>query len=288
MLHRLIGEDIVLETNLSPDEGRIKADRGQIEQVVMNLVVNARDAMPLGGKLTIETQNVDITSDRKELDDLKPGPYVTVTVIDTGIGMDKETQSRIFEPFFTTKEAGRGTGLGLSTVYGIVRQSGGGISLDSKVGKGTAFRIYFPSRSESIQQIEEKFISPGELQGTETILLTEDDEMVRAMASRFLSTLGYRVLLASNGKKALAICEQYAEPIQLLITDVVMPEMGGPDLVEHLATLRPEIRILIMSGYADKANVRQQVLDDETPFIQKPFAPQDLARKVREILNKPH
>jgi PAS domain S-box-containing protein len=287
MLRRLIGEDVDLHTDLVPDAGCIKADRGQIEQVVMNLVVNSRDAMPSGGKLTIETQNVDLTEDYAEQHvDVNPGPYVMLAVTDTGVGMDAQTQTRIFEPFFTTKEAGKSTGLGLSTVYGIVQQSGGSIWVYSEVGRGTTFKIYLPRVADDSRVYQRSNAPTGATRGAETILLTEDDDMVRALASRVLSTHGYTVLEAANGAAAISICEQHSEPIHLLITDIVMPGMSGRDLVDRLATLRPGLKALYMSGYTDRAIVHQQVLDEKTPFIQKPFAPQTLVNKVREVLDE--
>ena len=289
MLRRLIGEDIALRTDLAPEAGSIKADRGQIEQVVMNLVINASDAMPSGGKLTIETQSVDLTEDYTQQHvGVNPGPYLMLAVTDTGVGMDARTQARIFEPFFTTKEAGKGTGLGLSTVYGIVQQSGGSIWVYSELGQGTTFKVYLPRLGDDPRLYQQRTAPAGMVQGTETVLLTEDDDMVRALASRVLSTHGYRVLEAANGSAAMSICERHTEPIQLLITDVVMPGMSGLDLVDRLGKLRPEIRVLYMSGYADRAVVHQQVLDEKTPFIQKPFAPQALVNKVREVLDQPN
>jgi len=287
MLPRLIGEDVALQTNLAPDAGSIKADRGQIEQVVMNLVLNARDAMPSGGQLTIETQNVDLTEDyTRHRVGANPGAHVMVSVTDTGVGMDAQTQARIFEPFFTTKEAGKGTGLGLSTVYGIVRQWGGTIDFNSEMGRGTTFKIYLP-RFSGDPRIHQRSAAPASrVQGTGTILLTEDDEMVRALASRVLSRDGYRVLEAPNGDAAILICERHPEPIHLLITDIVMPGITGRDLADRLEKLRPGLKILYMSGYTDRAIVQQQVLDETTAFIQKPFAPQTLVNKVREVLDE--
>jgi CheY-like chemotaxis protein len=287
MLRRLIGEDVLLRTDLATETGSIKADRGQIEQVVMNLVVNARDAMPSGGKLTIETQNVDLTEDytRKHVG-VNPGPYVMLAMTDTGVGMDVQTQARIFEPFFTTKEAGKGTGLGLSTVYGIIQQSGGTIWVYSEVGRGTTFKVYLPRVGYDPQRYQRSTTPSDVARGTETVLLTEDDDMVRALASRVLSTYGYRVLEAASGGTAILICERTSEPIHLLISDIVMPEINGRDLADRLGKLRPGMKVLFMSGYSDKAIVHQQVLDEKTPFIQKPFAPQALLNKVREVLDK--
>jgi CheY-like chemotaxis protein len=243
--------------------------------------------MPSGGELTIETQNVDFTEDYvRQHANVKPGPYVMLAVSDTGVGMDALTQARIFEPFFTTKEAGKGTGLGLSTVYGIVQQAGGAIWVYSELGRGTTFKLYLPRVGGDPRPHQPSAAAAEKERGTETILLTEDDEMVRALASTVLSSYGYRVLESANGTEAISICERHAEAIHLLITDVVMPGMSGRALVDRLAKLRPEIKALYMSGYTDRAIVHQQVLDEKTPFIQKPFAPQAFAKKVREVLDQ--
>ena len=287
MLRRLIGEDLELRTVLESDLGSIKADPGQIEQIIMNLVVNARDALPQGGKLTIETKNVSLDDDyTKHHIAVVPGPFVMLAVSDTGIGMDEQTKARIFEPFFTTKLAGKGTGLGLSTVYGIVKQSGGNILVYSEAGRGTTFKVYLPRVDEGDQEYKRSAESVEDLQGSGTILLAEDEEMVRTLASQVLEMYGYQVLEAANGGAALLICERHKERIHLLITDVVMPEMSGPELADRLAQLRPKMKVLFMSGYTDDAIVHQGVLDEGTPFIQKPFAPDDLARKVKEVLRR--
>ncbi|HEY0321200.1 MAG TPA: response regulator [Pyrinomonadaceae bacterium] len=287
MLCRLIGEDLELRTVLEPQLGSIKADPGQIEQVLMNLTVNARDAMPHGGKLIIETENVYLDKDYAgQHIAVNPGPYVMLAVSDTGTGMDEKTRARIFEPFFTTKEAGKGTGLGLSTVYGIVKQSGGNIWVYSEVGRGTSFKVYLPRVDEGAQEYKRSAEPEEAIQGAETILLAEDDDMVRKLASEVLSLYGYQVLEAANGGAALLICERHKEPIHLLVTDVIMPEMSGRELANRLSQLRPEMKVLYMSGYTDNAIVHQGVLDEETHFIQKPFAPDALARKVREVLGK--
>ncbi len=288
MLPRLIGEDIALITALDPALGRVKADRGQVEQVIMNLAVNARDAMPQGGRLTIETANV-------ELDDAyvrhhvgtEPGPHVMLAVSDTGAGISREIQAHIFEPFFTTKGVGQGTGLGLATVYGIVKQSGGSIEVYSEPGQGTTFKIYLPRIDEVVQGGEGWQPAALPLRGTETILLVEDEDGVRELARDILQAEGYTVLDASHGRAALVVCNQHPSSIHLLITDVVMPEMSGRELAERLAALRPEMKVVYMSGYTEHAVVHHGVLDPDTAFLQKPFTPLTLARKVREVLDAP-
>jgi len=285
MLRRLIGEDVKLRTVLRPDLGKIKADPGQIEQVLMNLVINARDAMPDGGKLTIETQDVIFG---KELAGqpfaVSPGTYVKLLVSDTGIGMDEGTVARIFEPFFTTKESGRGTGLGLSTVYGIIKQSGGYILVHSEVGRGTTFTVYLPQVDAASEEYRLSTTIQDHRQGAETILIVEDEGTVRRTVSKILETYGYHVLEAENGGSALLICERYKKPIHLLLTDVVMPEMSGRELADRVASHRPDLKVLYMSGYTDDVIVHHGVLDEGTAFIQKPFAADVLARKVREVL----
>jgi CheY-like chemotaxis protein len=287
MLGRLIGEEIELRTILNPELGSVKADPSQIEQVLMNLAVNARDAMPRGGKLTIETANVSLREGSFAQRFIVPaGDYVKLVVTDTGTGMDAETKARIFEPFFTTKESGRGTGLGLSTVYGIVKQSGGYILVYTEPERGTAFKIYLPRVDERVEEYPQAVaIQEHYFQGTETILLAEDDNTVRELTRELLEIYGYTVLEASNGGSALLLCESYEEPIHLLLTDVVMPEMSGHNLASRLAQLRPEMKVLYMSGYTDDVIVHRGVLVDGTAFIQKPFAPDALARKIREVLD---
>lgn len=287
LLRRLIGEDIGLRAVLDPDLGSVKADPGQIEQIIMNLAVNARDAMPKGGKLTIETRNVSLDEEyaRNHIA-VTPGNYVMLAVSDTGMGMDAETQARIFEPFFTTKEAGKGTGLGLSTVYGIVKQSGGNIWVYSEVGRGTTFKIYLPRVGEGVPEPRRRSIARS-ARGSETVLLAEDEDAVRKLARQVLEMNGYEVLEAANGDAALSICKHQTEPIHLLITDVIMPEMSGRELADQLAKLRPEMKVLFMSGYTDNAIIHQGVLDAGANFIQKPFPTDALARKIREVLDAP-
>jgi two-component system cell cycle sensor histidine kinase/response regulator CckA len=287
MLPRLIGEDVKLQTKLEAGLGNCLADPGQVEQVIMNLAINARDAMPAGGVLTIETHNVEFDRDDAERNiSADSGSYIMLAVCDSGTGMDDATQSRIFEPFYTTKEVGKGTGLGLSTVYGIVKQSGGNILVESKLGQGTAFKIYLPRVDAAAHQFTRVTEIPELLSGTETILLIEDEEVLRQLATEVLKEYGYRVLAAPNGGSALLICEQHSGPIELLLTDVVMPEMGGREASTRLVKLRPAMKILFMSGYTDAAIVHHGVLDDDTNFIQKPFNATDLARKVREVLDE--
>ena len=288
MLKRLIGEDIQLVTELQPGLGRVKADPGQIEQVIVNLVVNSRDAMPRGGRLTISTHDVVLGQTLAPFSfPISPGPYIQVSVIDTGVGMDAETQAHLFEPFFTTKELGKGTGLGLATVYGIIKQSGGYIWADSRPGEGTRLEVYLPRTDESLSEEEAK-VSPGELSGgVETILVVEDEAGVRALIERGLSKLGYRVLLAGTGEEALVISSSYDGRIHLLLTDVVMPGMSGVDVAHRLLSGRPEMRILYMSGYTNDAMLRRGVQTAGTPFIQKPFTMQSLGHKLRSILDSP-
>ena len=287
MLHRVIGEDIELVNVLSKDLGKIKGDPGQIEQVIINLAVNARDAMPKGGRLVLETANVELDEEcaRTQMS-VNPGSYVKLSVIDTGTGMTPEVKERVFEPFFTTKEKGKGTGLGLATVYGIVKQSGGDICVDSQLGQGTVFDIYFPRMDGSAERLEEKEEGVETPRGKETILLAEDEEMVRELASVFLRSLGYTILEAKQGNEALLIFGQHKGSIDLLLTDVVMPGMSGRELAGHLASLGSKMKVLYMSGYTDDAIVRHGVLEKGVEFIQKPFTVARLAKKVRKVLDK--
>jgi len=287
MLRRLIGEDIKLQTALEPALAQVKADPGQIEQVIMNLAVNARDAMPRGGSLTIETGNVvlDETFARGHVT-MHPGPHVMLAVSDTGVGMAPETQAHIFEPFFTTKEQGKGTGLGLATVYGIVKQSGGSIWVYSELGQGTTFKVYFPAVSEGPLTAGQGNLGAGATSGRETILVVEDEESVRSLIRMALESSGYRVLETSDGDGALAICTNYSGPIHLLLTDVVMPRMSGSAVAEKVVTMRPEIKVLFMSGYTTDAIVHHGILGHDMPFIQKPFAPVALRERIREVLGR--
>jgi CheY-like chemotaxis protein len=287
MLRRMIGEDIELVTLLAKDLGRVKADPGQIEQVILNLAVNAKDAMRSGGKLTIETANVKLDENygRTRIS-VTPGNYVMLSMSDTGAGMTPETKERIFEPFFTTKEKGKGTGLGLSTVYGIIQQSGGNIWVYSEPGLGTTFKIYLPTMEGETESLRPAAVSTQPMQGFETILLVEDEEMVRKLACTVLQKNGYRVLEASNGDNALDVVEgRNGNPIHLVLTDVVMPGMTGRQLADRLVSLQPELKVLYMSGYTDNAIVHHGVLDPGIAYIQKPFTPDALASKVRKILD---
>lgn len=286
MLRRLIGEDVEMVSSPDPALGAVKADRGQIEQVVMNLAANARDAMPQGGRLTIETMNVDLGENyAHEHVDVKPGRYVLLAVSDTGQGIDEEVRAHIFEPFYTTKVQGHGTGLGLATVHGIVSQSGGHIWVYSERGRGTSFKIYLPLVEEAIAPVVPDRPPVEPLHGTESILLVEDEDLVRQMARRILTQYGYTVLEAADGQAALRIGRQHPGPIHLLLTDVVMPGgMSGRALAERLAETRPEMKVLYMSGYTDNAIVHHGALNPETHFIQKPFSPDGLLRQIRAVL----
>jgi PAS domain S-box-containing protein len=286
MLRRLIGEDIIeLSTELDPSAGAIKADPGQVEQVIMNLVVNARDAMPNGGRLTIETRNVTIEEEvRLDAVGVAPGSYVLLAVRDNGHGMDAETRSHLFEPFFTTKEKGKGTGLGLSTVYGIVKQSGGSITVESAPGRGTTFRIYFPLVEQEVLGLTGAVDATGPVRGRETILLVEDEPAVRGLVHETLRLHGYTVLEARHGIEALLTSAKYGGPIHLLLTDVVMPQMSGPEVAEKLLSVRPEIKVLYMSGYPDHPVFDRGGVSRETGFLPKPFSPHLLVQKIREVL----
>jgi PAS domain S-box-containing protein len=284
LLRPLIGENVEFITRLSPEAAQTRADAGQLEQVLMNLVVNAKDAMPTGGKLTIQTQNTVVDENhRRGQHFIRPGQYVMLSVSDTGMGMDKETQSRIFEPFFTTKEKGKGTGLGLSTVYGIVKQSGGYVIVQSEKGRGSSFHIYLPQA----QGVAEKHTAPvpdAALGGTETILLVEDEESVRQLVRDTLVSKGYQVLEADSGEGGVGAAASHAGKIDLIITDVVMPGMGGRELVKQLMRKRPGTKVLYLSGYTEDAITSDGSIEGGTAFLQKPFSLQNLSRKVREVL----
>ena len=287
MLRRLIGEDVELITVLQPGLGHVKADPGQMEQVIMNLAVNARDAMPLGGKLIIETAVV-------ELDDtclhrhaeVQPGLYVMLAVSDTGCGMDEETRARIFEPFFTTKDLGKGTGLGLATVYGIVKQSSGYIWVYSEPAQGSTFKIYLPCvEEEAARTLAPRPAASRPLAGSETVLVVEDQAEVRLLIGEILQRYGYTVLKARNGAEALLLCERYQGLIHLLVTDVVMPQISGRELAERIMAMRPQIRVLYVSGYTNNVITYHGILTPGAVFLQKPFTPDALASKMREMLD---
>lgn len=285
MLERLLGEHVQLKVGLESGLGCVHADPGQIEQVIVNLAINARDAMPHGGTLSIATSNVTIEPDyAKDHIEVQPGPYVMLSVSDTGHGMDKETRARIFEPFFTTKEIGKGTGLGLATVFGIVKQSGGHIWVYSELGSGTTFKVYLPRVEPSGIPATAPPVGP-QSSGSETILVVEDEDAIRAIACRVLDQAGYRVLSANSPVQALEMVRAAREPIDLLLTDVVLPQLNGRELAQRIEELRPGIRLLFMSGYTDDAILVHGVLDEGVHFIQKPLTPGALCSKVREVLD---
>jgi two-component system cell cycle sensor histidine kinase/response regulator CckA len=285
LLRRMIREDIEIATALDPAAGHVKADAGQIEQVLLNLGVNASDAMPRGGRLTMTTGNVTLDEGYARTHaEVEPGPYVMLSVSDSGHGMTPEVQARIFEPFFTTKEVGKGTGLGLATVYGIAKQSGGHITVYSELDHGTVFKLYLPKVEEASGIAEPDRLPQIARRGTETVLLVEDDEPVRTLAREVLSIQGYTVLDATSPGEALRLAAAYPETIHLLLTDVVMPQMNGRQVADHLLAARPGLKVLFMSGYTDAAIVQHGVLEPGTQFLQKPFTPDRLGRKVREAL----
>lgn len=286
MLRRLIGEDIELGIVLSPALGQVRADPGQIEQIILNLAVNSRDAMPQGGKLAVETADVELDENYAHRHGaIQPGPYVMLTVSDTGCGMDADTQSRIFEPFFTTKEPDKGTGLGLSTVYGIVKQSGGYVLVHSEPGRGATFKIYLPRIEDAPETVEASQALSKPSIGTETIMLVEDDDVVRGLVLHVLEENGYTVLIARHSEEALLASGQHKGPIHLMVTDVVMPKMSGRELAERLKTTRPAMKVLYMSGYIDEGIVRHGLLVEGGAVLQKPFTPNALLQKVREVLS---
>ena len=287
MLHRLIGEDIELATILGPELGRVKADPGQIEQVILNLAVNARDAMPQGGQLVLETANVELTQAfARQHPGVTPGPHVLLAMSDTGVGMDAETQARIFEPFFTTKEKGKGTGIGLSTVYRIVKQSGGYIWVYSEAGQGTTFEIYLPQVEQTVEANRKDETLAEAPAGSETVLLVEDEAPVRKLAGKFLQSSGYTVLEAEGPTEALQLSDRHRGPIHLMVTDVIMPQMSGKELAQHLVPLRPEMKVLYMSGHTDDALGQYGVPTQASFFLQKPFSLDALARKMRALLEE--
>jgi CheY-like chemotaxis protein len=286
MLRRLIGEDIDLVIVKAPDLGSVKGDPGQIEQILMNLTVNARDAMPQGGKLTIETDNVSQDEALiRHNTELPSGHYVMLAVSDNGSGIDPKIQAHLFEPFFTTKEQGKGTGLGLSTVYGIVKQSGGSIEVHSELRHGSTFRIYLPRVDEPATVLECNASSQEQLEGSETVFLVEDEDAVRRLAFEVLHRHGYRVLEARDSEEAVRLYARHDGPIDLLVTDVVVPGMSGRELAEQLMSSRPTLKVLYMSGHTDDAIVRHGVMGEKMAFLQKPFTPTVFLRKVREVID---
>jgi PAS domain S-box-containing protein len=288
LLGRLMGEHIEMVTRCAGNVGHVKADPAQVEQVIMNLVVNARDAMPKGGRLTVETFNVDLDSTyARDHVSVKPGSYVMLAVSDTGIGMNPETVAHIFEPFYTTKESGQGTGLGLSTVYGIVKQSGGYIWVYSEPGKGTTFKVYLPRVTAQVDSKPEVMQLPAAGKGSETILLVEDEEAVRELATRILSAKGYSVVAAKSTREAEDFSEKYTGQIHLLLTDIIMPGTSGRELARRITERHPKTRVLYMSGYTDNVLAQGGVLEAGLSFLQKPFTPGALAQKVRDVLDSP-
>jgi nitrogen-specific signal transduction histidine kinase/CheY-like chemotaxis protein len=286
MLRRLIHESVSIDFILDPSLGRIRADASQMEQVLLNLVINASEAMPQGGKLMIETANTELDESYARMHvSVKPGSFVRLAVSDTGTGMNEETRDHLFEPFFTTKKEGKGTGLGLSMVYGIVKQSGGAIWVYSEPGKGAAFKIYLPRVFEEAQKVSEERIDEAPANGTETVLVVEDEEMIRQIISVTLTEYGYTALLAKDGEEAQAICASAQGPIHLLLSDVVLPGMSGRESAKRLVSKRPGMRVLYMSGYTANAIVHHGALEPGIAFIQKPFSPATLLRKMREILD---
>jgi len=286
MLQRIIGEHIEIKTALAEDLALVKSDAGQLEQVLMNLCVNARDAMPEGGRLTLETQNVELEEDFVRLHvGSARGPHVLLTVTDTGAGMDAATQTRIFEPFFTTKGPGHGTGLGLAMVYGVVKQSGGYIWVYSEKGRGTCFKIFLPQVSEIAESKVTKKEQPALKQGFETILLVEDDSAVRELVRSLLSAQGYAVLTPEHPSEVETVCEEHSGRIHLLLTDLILPGVSGREIAKRVCSLRPEVKVLFMSGYTDDSMIHRQGFDRSVAFLPKPFSSTTLATKVREVLD---
>jgi CheY-like chemotaxis protein len=284
MLRRLIDEDVALELRPGPDLGLVRADRGQIEQVILNLVVNAGDAMPSGGSVKVVTRNVSREGiGREDQGEESAGPWVAVEVSDTGVGMSPEVKDRVFEPFFTTKEVGHGTGLGLATVFGIVAQSGGDITVESEIDEGTTFTVYLPCVEQDQEARDSETDVPG---GDEVVLVVEDEAEVRRMTCNMLRGLGYDVLAASDGKSAIKMIEKTGNAVDLVLSDVVMPRMGGPECAEHLRSLRPELPIVYMSGHAERSLLRHGAFDIDTKLIQKPFTLKELSTTVRKALDE--
>jgi CheY-like chemotaxis protein len=287
MLKRILPESVRLELALRSDHGLVRVDRSQLEQVILNLAVNARDAMPDGGRLTIETERLVLTREFSERHPgVLPGRYVLLAMTDTGVGMDESVQAQIFEPFFTTKSQGKGTGLGLSTVYGIVRQSGGHVWVYSEPARGTTFKVYFPEAFGEEQGGDTRPHAEAIPRGQGTILFAEDDAALRRIGERLLRQLGYHVLVAEHGEDGLRVAAEHRGPIDLLVTDVVMPGMSGMQLFERLRDTHPDLPVLFLSGWASDAVVRHRILEGEVPFLQKPFSAEELGRKVHELLRR--
>src|SRR5215470_12132391 len=288
MVRRLMSETVEMTTKVEKHLGAVRADPGQIEQVILNLIVNSRDAMPDGGKLWIETRNVEVTASfSSDQSSIKPGSYMLLSVTDTGVGISPDTLPHIFEPFYTTKESSRGTGLGLSTVYGIVKQSGGHITVTSELGKGTTFKVYLPRVEEAPQGLQKvERVEPTTDGGGETILLVEDEPAVRELARTVLSEQGYKVIEAQNSEDAVRLAGRHRSEIHLLLTDVVMPGMSGRDLANHLTALHPYLRVLYMSGYTNNVFEENGTVEEGLSFLQKPFTPQALTQRVRETLGR--
>jgi CheY-like chemotaxis protein len=288
MLSRLIGDDIEIVAHFDPGLGSVVADPSQMNQVLMNMAINARDAMPDGGRIIIETSNTDLDeSYAAQHAGVAAGPYVLLSITDTGVGMTQDVAQHIFEPFFTTKDTGVGTGLGLSTVYGIVKQAGGWIWVYSEPGKGSTFKVYLPRTGGAPKPLPAPVSAAETLRGTETVLVVEDQPEVRRLTLAVLRSRGYRLLEAANGSEALSLCEGYSGPIHLLITDVVMPGMAGRELATRLSALRPSLKTLYTSGYTANAIAHEGVLDPGVAYLPKPFSPAQLAAKVREVLLEP-
>jgi CheY-like chemotaxis protein len=287
MLRRLIGEDVSLRTELTPRIGSVLADPSQIEQVIVNLVVNARDAMPNGGDLLIKTESVIIDSAAAADQQLsKEGPYIVISVVDNGVGIQEEARPHVFEPFYTTREIGKGTGLGLSTVYGIVKQSDGFIELETEPGRGTTFSVYLPIVEVEADRFIRSIDEPANPQASETILLIEDEDVVRAVIYELLQSLGYKVFVAATPDEAISTCLDHDGSIDMIVADVIMPEMSGPELAKKLLEFRPEMKVLYLSGYADTALDHHGILAQDINFLQKPFTHDALAQKVREVLKR--
>jgi CheY-like chemotaxis protein len=287
MLRHLLGDDVELRVNADRFLQRIRADRGQVEQVLMNLALNARDAMPRGGKLVISTTNARLNAPEAAALDVEPGDYVLLGVADTGVGMDEATRARIFEPFFTTKAAGKGTGLGLATAFGIARESGGAIAVESALGKGATFRLWLPVAVDEASEATATNHVAITARGTETLLLVDDEEGVRVPLAEFLRVHGFTVLEARNGMDAMEHAKSFSGDIHVLVTDVVMPRMGGKPLADALVSLRPKMRVLYLTGYSESTIIRRGHLESGAALLQKPFPPEVLVNRIHELMEEP-